>query len=145
MPLAGKTGTTNDYKDAWFVGFSPNLAVGIYIGFDQPSTLGRGETGGTNSAPIFKDFMKEAVGKQPPVPFRIPPGIRLVRVDLKSGRPSSAGVVLEAFKTGTEPGSGYVARGDAFGTGLGVGDDTTDDPDAPADAQGQGNGGWGLY
>ena len=145
VPLAGKTGTTNDYKDAWFVGFSPNLAVGIYIGFDQPSTLGKGETGGTNSAPIFKDFMTEAVGNQPPVPFRIPPGIRLVRVDLKSGRPSSAGVVLEAFKAGTEPGSGYVARGDAFGSGLGVGDDTTDDPDAPADAQGQGNGGWGLY
>ncbi len=144
VPLAGKTGTTNDYKDAWFVGFSPNMTVGIYIGFDQPSTLGKGETGGTNSAPIFKDFMTDAVGGQPPVPFRIPPGIRMVRVDLKSGYPSASGAVLEAFKAGTEPGSGYHARGDAFGTGLGVGEDA--DPDAPADGQSaQGNGGWGLY
>jgi penicillin-binding protein 1A len=142
VPLAGKTGTTNDYKDAWFVGFSPNLTVGIYIGFDQPSSLGHGETGGANSAPIFRDFMKEAVGNQPPIPFRVPPGIRLVRVDLKSGRPSSAGTVLEAFKAGTEPGSGYVARGDAFGAGVGGAED---DPDAAASAQSENQGGWGLY
>jgi penicillin-binding protein 1A len=128
VPLAGKTGTTNDYKDAWFVGFSPNLTVGIYVGFDQPANMGKGETGGTNAAPIFRDYMKDAVGGQPPVPFRIPPGIRLVRVDLKSGRPSSAGTVLEAFKTGTEPGSGYVARGDGFGAGVGSGEDI--DPDS---------------
>lgn len=146
VPLAGKTGTTNDYKDAWFVGFSPNLAVGIYIGFDQPASLGRGETGGTNAAPIFKEFMKEAVGKLPPVPFRIPPGIRLVRVDLKSGRPSSAGTVLEAFKAGTEPGSGYAARGDRFGSGLGVAGEDGSDTDSPDDPNtGQGNGDWGLY
>jgi penicillin-binding protein 1A len=142
VPLAGKTGTTNDYKDAWFVGFSPNLTVGIYIGFDQPSSLGHGETGGANSAPIFRDFMKEAVGTQPPVPFRVPPGIRLVRVDLKSGRPSSSGAVLEAFKAGTEPGSGYVAKGDAFGSGMGG---SEEDPDAPASAQSENSGGWGLY
>ena len=123
VPLAGKTGTTNDYKDAWFVGFSPNLTVGIYVGFDQPANMGKGETGGTNAAPIFRDYMKEAVGNQPPIPFRIPPGIRLVRVDLKSGRPSSFGQVLEAFKAGTEPGSGYVARGDGFGSGQGSGEE----------------------
>jgi penicillin-binding protein 1A len=146
VPLAGKTGTTNDYKDAWFVGFSPNLAVGIYIGFDQPASLGKGETGGTNAAPIFREFMKDAVGKQPPVPFRIPPGIRLVRVDLKSGRPSSAGVVLEAFKAGTEPGSGYVARGDRFGSGYSAdGEGEGSDTDAPDEAGNQGNGDWGLY
>jgi penicillin-binding protein 1A len=151
VPLAGKTGTTNDYKDAWFVGFSPNLSVGIYIGFDQPASLGKGETGGTNAAPIFREFMKDAVGKQPPVPFRIPPGIRLVRVDLKSGRPSSGGVVLEAFKTGTEPGSGYQARGDRYGSGLGVADgDGVDDGSDPGSSGDSGssssnNGDWGLY
>ncbi|MDZ4867553.1 MAG: penicillin-binding protein 1A [Alphaproteobacteria bacterium] len=142
VPLAGKTGTTNDYKDAWFVGFSPNLTVGIYIGFDQPTSLGHGETGGANSAPIFRDFMKEAVGTQPPIPFRVPPGIRLVRVDLKSGRPSSAGAVLEAFKAGTEPGSGYIPKGDAFGSGMGG---SEEDPDAAASTQSENSGGWGLY
>jgi penicillin-binding protein 1A len=148
VPLAGKTGTTNDYKDAWFVGFSPNLAVGIYIGFDQPSSMGKGETGGTNAAPIFKDFMKEAVGSLPPVPFRVPPGIRMVRVDLRSGHPSSVGAVLEAFKAGTEPGSGYRPRGDALGTGLGVATGTEDGTDGDGTGD-QGpstnNGDWGLY
>jgi penicillin-binding protein 1A len=145
VPLAGKTGTTNDYKDAWFVGFSPNLAVGIYIGFDQPASLGKGETGGTNAAPIFKEFMADAVGKQPPVPFRIPPGIRLVRVDLKSGRPSSAGAVLEAFKAGTEPGSGYAARGDRFGSQYSNASDDGSDADDSGDSSGQSNPDWGLY
>ena len=146
VPLAGKTGTTNDYKDAWFVGFSPNLAVGIYIGFDQPASLGKGETGGTNAAPIFREFMKDAVGKQPPVPFRIPPGIRLVRVDLKSGRPSSAGAVLEAFKAGTEPGSGYAARGDRFGSGYsGAGEGDGSESDPSDDSGNTGDGDWGLY
>lgn len=144
VPLAGKTGTTNDYKDAWFVGFSPNLTVGIYIGFDQPASMGRGETGGANSAPIFRNFMKDAVGNDPPVPFRVPPGIRMVRVDLKSGRPSSSGNVLEAFKAGTEPGSGYQPRGDAFGSAIGG--SSEDDPDAPASSgQTDTSGGWGLY
>ena len=67
------------------------MTVGVYIGFDQPANLGHGETGGHNAAPIFRNFMVDAVGSQPPVPFRIPPGIRLVRVDLKSGHPSSGG------------------------------------------------------
>jgi penicillin-binding protein 1A len=143
VPLAGKTGTTNDYKDAWFVGFSPNLTVGIYIGFDQPTTLGNGETGGANSAPIFRDFMKEAVGGQPPVPFRIPPGLRFVRVDVKSGRPTTGGGVLEAFKAGTEPGSGFAQRGDGYGAGMGGAEDGSD-PDAAASSNSE-NGGWGLY
>jgi penicillin-binding protein 1A len=140
VPLAGKTGTTNDYKDAWFVGFSPNLTVGIYIGFDQPSSLGHGETGGMNAAPIFRDFMAQAVGKQPAIPFRVPPGIRMVRVDLKSGLPSAGGAVLEAFKVGTEPGSGYKARGDGWGTS---GTDQEGDPNDPANTNNQTN--WGLY
>ena len=140
VPLAGKTGTTNDYKDAWFVGFSPNLTVGIYIGFDQPVSMGHGETGGHNAAPIFRDFMAEAVGKQPPVPFRVPPGIRMVRVDLKSGVASATGAVLEAFKVGTEPGSGYIAKGDGWGGASSSGEG---DPDNPGGTSTDPS--WGLY
>ena len=101
-PLAGKTGTTNDYKDAWFVGFSPDLAAGVYVGFDLPQTLGQGEAGGKVAAPIFADFMVEALKGEPGIPFRVPSGVRLVRVDAKSGRPATAGdrnVILEAFKS----------------------------------------------
>jgi len=140
VPLAGKTGTTNDYKDAWFVGFSPNLTVGIYVGFDQPVSMGHGETGGHNAAPIFRDFMAEAVGKQPPVPFRVPPGIRMVRVDLKSGVASASGAVLEAFKVGTEPGSGYIAKGDGWGGASSAGEG---DPDNPGGTSTDPS--WGLY
>jgi penicillin-binding protein 1A len=122
-PLAGKTGTTNDSKDTWFVGFSPDLAVGVYIGFDTPRNLGDKETGGGLAAPIFRDFMKEALADEPPTPFRVPAGIRMVRVDLKTGqRASGDGTILEAFKPGTEPtGQGVVigGSGDMFGTGIG--------------------------
>jgi penicillin-binding protein 1A len=107
-PLAGKTGTTNDSKDAWFVGFSPDLAVGVYVGYDQPRSLGGKETGGAIAAPIFRDFMTDALADKPATPFRIPPGIRLVRVDLASGQRASGGggrVILEAFKPGTDPSS----------------------------------------
>ena len=105
-PLAGKTGTTNDSLDTWFVGFSPDLAVGVFVGFDSPRTLGRGETGSSVAAPIFRDFMEAALRDKPAIPFRIPPGIRLVRVDAETGlvaRGSGKGVILEAFKPGTEP------------------------------------------
>ena len=99
-PLAGKTGTTNDYKDAWFVGFSPDLAAGVFVGFDLPQTLGQGEAGGKVAAPIFADFMVEALKDEPGIPFRVPSGIRLVRVNPETGRPASTGrVILEAFKT----------------------------------------------
>jgi penicillin-binding protein 1A len=121
-PLAGKTGTTNDSKDTWFVGFSPDLTVGVYIGFDNPRNLGDKETGGGLAAPIFRDFMLEALADQPATPFRVPAGIRLVRVDLKTGqRASGTGTIFEAFKPGTEPnGQGVVigGSGDMFGTGA---------------------------
>lgn len=105
-PLAGKTGTTNDYQDNWFVGFSPDLAVAVYVGFDNPESLGERETGGRNAAPIFRDFMIDALRDKPATPFRIPPGIRLVRVNPATGRPVEPGdktVIFEAFKPGTEP------------------------------------------
>ena len=105
-PIAGKTGTTNDSHDTWFIGFSPDLTAGVYVGFDTPRTLGRRETGASVAAPIFRDFMAEALADEPAIPFRIPPGIRLVRVNASTGlpaRPADKGVILEAFKPGTEP------------------------------------------
>lgn len=105
-PLAGKTGTTNDNFDNWFVGFAPDIAVGVFIGFDTPQSLGSRETGASSAAPVFQEFMEKALKDQPATPFRIPPGIRLVRVNSKTGQPTSPGdrnVILEAFKAGTEP------------------------------------------
>jgi penicillin-binding protein 1A len=105
-PVAGKTGTTNDYKDAWFVGYTPDLAVGVYIGYDQPVRMGHGETGGSLAAPVVRDFLKEALDGVPAVPFRAPPGVKLVRVNKKSGLPANPGdkaSILEAFKPGQEP------------------------------------------
>jgi len=105
-PIGGKTGTTNQFRDAWFVGFSPDLAVGVYVGFDQPKTLGRRESGGKVAAPIFREFMRNALADTPAVPFRVPHGIRFVRVDSKTGLAAGEGskdVLVEAFRTGTEP------------------------------------------
>ncbi|MBT4940845.1 MAG: penicillin-binding protein 1A [Rhodospirillaceae bacterium] len=105
-PLAGKTGTTNQALDTWFIGFSPDLAVGVFSGFDTPRSLGKREQGASVSAPIFKEFMKNALADKPAIPFRIPPGIRLVRVEANTGRPARPGdrrVILEAFKPGTVP------------------------------------------
>ncbi|WP_343717603.1 penicillin-binding transpeptidase domain-containing protein, partial [Inquilinus sp.] len=108
--LAGKTGTTNDAKDAWFVGFAPDLVVAIYVGFDDPKTLGAREWGSTAALPIFGDFMAAALkGKDVP-PFRIPPGVNLVKVDRQTGQPaygSDGNTIWEAFRPGTEPGTGY--------------------------------------
>src|SRR5262245_13137 len=84
-PIAGKTGTTNDEKDAWFMSFTPNLAVGVYMGYDKPRHLGRGATGGHLAAPIARDFYKLALADKPGVPFAPPPGIKLIRVDPKTG------------------------------------------------------------
>jgi penicillin-binding protein 1A len=114
-PLAGKTGTTNDSNDVWFVGYSPDLAVGCYMGYDTPRSLGSTATGGLIIGPVFRDFMAEALKDVPSVPFRVPPGIRLVRVDLRTGQrpdPGDTNVILEAFKPGTEPnGQGGVIMG----------------------------------
>jgi penicillin-binding protein 1A len=127
-PLAGKTGTTNDYQDNWFVGFSPDLAVALYIGFDQPRTLGNLESGGRNAAPVFRDFMKAALADKPGTPFRIPSGVRLVRVDAETGKPARPGdrkVIWEAFKPGTEP---------SLGDGMVVSGIGASEEDAPAPA-----------
>jgi membrane peptidoglycan carboxypeptidase len=105
-PLAGKTGTTNESKDTWFIGFSPDLVVGVFVGFDEPKSLGKRETGSSVAAPIWGDFMKEALADELPMPFRVPPGIKNIRVNAKTGRLASAddaNVIWEAFLPGTEP------------------------------------------
>ena len=102
--LAGKTGTTNEAKDLWFVGYSPDLCVGVYIGYDRPRSMGSHAQAAQYSAPIFRDFMMQALKDKPDTPFRVPPGIKLVSVDPHSGlRSSGAGSILEAFKPGTAP------------------------------------------
>ena len=103
--LAGKTGTTNDNRDTWFVGFSPDLAVGVFVGFDEPRSLGDKETGSRTAAPIFQDFMTEALKNRPVRPFRMPTGIRLVAIDPDTGQRAlpSEKHIMEAFIPGTEP------------------------------------------
>ena len=96
-PIAGKTGTTNDYHDNWFVGFTPDIVIAVWVGFDEPRSLGDGETGGGNAAPIFHDVLEAALRDSPPVPFRAPPGVALVRVSTSNGQS-----IMEAFRPGTE-------------------------------------------
>ncbi len=118
IPLGGKTGTTNDYKDAWFVGYSPDLVVGVWAGFDQPRSMGEAETGGRIAAPIFRDFMRDALRGVPPTPFRIPAGVRLVRIDSQTGLlpgPETTATILEAFRPGTEPSRDVTSSPFVFG------------------------------
>ncbi|AWU93020.1 penicillin-binding protein 1A [Azospirillum ramasamyi] len=127
-PLAGKTGTTNDSHDAWFVGFSPDVVVGTYIGFDQPRSLGSRETGGSAAVPVFKDVMQVALKDQPATPFRVPPGLRLVRVNPANGQlaqPGESRAIWEAFLPGTEPNPDQpqmVLDGSVQGAGAMMGD-----------------------
>ena len=111
--IGGKTGTTNEFRDAWFVGFTPDLVAAAYVGFDQPQSLGRKESGGRVAAPIVRDFFAGALADKPAVPFRVPPGIRFVRVERGSGAlpgPDSNDVIVEAFLPGTEPTGRAVLR-----------------------------------
>ncbi|MEE9271919.1 MAG: penicillin-binding protein 1A [Robiginitomaculum sp.] len=104
-PIAGKTGTTNDFKDAWFMGFSPDLVAGVYVGYDTPKSLGT-ETGAKAAGPIFRYFMGDVLKGKPKVAFRIPDGVLLVPVNKVTGEPSYIGApdfIYEAFKPGTEP------------------------------------------
>ena len=105
-PLAGKTGTTSDWFDGWFVGFSPDLVAGAYMGFDTPRTLGDGEVGGNTAAPIFRDFMVAALKDQPAVPFPEGSGGEMVMINAYSGQATVAGdpnAVLMAYRPSTSP------------------------------------------
>ncbi len=105
-PIAGKTGTTSDARDVWFMGFSPDLVVGVFMGYDTPRSIGSRATGGGLATPIFTDFMQSALADKPAIPFRVPKGITFIPVDRVSGvrtTQGTAGSILEAFKPGTSP------------------------------------------
>jgi penicillin-binding protein 1A len=138
-PVAGKTGTTNDERDAWFVGFTPDLVVGVWVGYDTPRSLGRGESGGRTAVPIFGDFMRTALSGRPPTPFRTPEGTRFVQVDLKTGGLpglETTATINEAFRPGTEPvrevtDSPFSFGGALEGEGVPVAPGAPVDPNAP--------------
>ena len=104
--IAGKTGTTNDNTNAWFVGFTPDLVVGVYVGYDTPRPLGKRETGSTAAVPIFGQFIRDAMAEKPAIPFRRPEGINLFPINALNGERSQAGqkdMIIEAFKPGQRP------------------------------------------
>lgn len=106
VPCAGKTGTTNDFHDAWFIGYTPDRITGVWMGFDRPRSLGSGETGGRLAAPAWVDFMKNVVPPGQAREFQPPPGIVFARIDIQTGLlagPKSASTRLECFRMGTEP------------------------------------------
>lgn len=144
-PLAGKTGTTNDAMDAWFVGFSPDLAVGIFVGYDQPRSMGDHESGSTIAVPIAKDFMSAALKDAPATPFRVPPGLQLVRIDPETGKPASPGqrnAIWEGFIPGTEPkGQQGVLDGGDAGAGFVQGQPGQPTGTTPQPTVGTGTGG----
>ncbi len=142
-PIAGKTGTTNDEKDAWFIGFTPNLVVGLYLGYDTPRQLGKGVTGGGLAAPVFKDVMREALVGQPKIEFKMPDGMTQVAINRKTGMRAAEGdpaTIMEAFKPGTGPADSYWV--------IGMGTDGSNGPGtglSPQASQAIQSGGGGLY
>jgi penicillin-binding protein 1A len=119
-PVAGKTGTSSDYADAWFIGYTPSLLAGVWVGFDDKASLGKNETGSRAALPIWISFMDQALRDAPAEPFRVPEKIVLLKVNLETGTPadgSSPQTILEAFIEGTlprekeEPASGAPIRG----------------------------------
>jgi penicillin-binding protein 1A len=113
-PVAGKTGTTNDYVDNWFVGFTPDIVVAVWLGFDEPHSLGKGETGGQNATVVFREVLAAALKDSPPVPFRAPPGVALVRLQ------DGGATIMEAFRPGTENSAQAPAEGGGRGTAAGL-------------------------
>ena len=116
-PLAGKTGTTNSYHDAWFVGYAPNLATGVWVGFDGVRTLGRLESGAHAALPIWTKYMAESLQPMPVTTFTIPEGIRFAQVDTKTGTlpsRSSEAVTTEVFAAGTEPSKPVIPKPSAL-------------------------------
>lgn len=126
VPVAGKTGTTNESRDAWFIGFTPKIVAGCYIGFDIPKPMGRGAYGGALCGPVFSDFMKVALESFPTIKYDVPPGTVFVKIDRFSGvrlSDDATGdyVVTELFREGEEP--GYGAYGEFIDGGFTMGRD----------------------
>ncbi|XVN42910.1 MAG: penicillin-binding protein 1A [Candidatus Rickettsia vulgarisii] len=105
--IAAKSGTTNDSKDTWFVGFTPKIVVGTYIGYDIPKDMGKTATGSSVAMPVFVNFMENAYADVASLDFKIPEGIKLMPVDRRSGRITSGGDIMEAFKVNDLPEEDY--------------------------------------
>ncbi|MBF0627586.1 MAG: PBP1A family penicillin-binding protein [Magnetococcales bacterium] len=152
-PIAGKTGTTNDYRDAWFMGIAPSLVAGVWVGMDDFSILG--ETGGTAALPIWMDYMQEALQGQPATDFAVPPGISLEEIDAETGTLPDAGTthrVFEAFKPGQTPLAAAATHeeGSSGAAGESLGEDdpgvpssSWGTPAAPAGKPARGGSSWG--
>ncbi len=97
--VAGKTGTTNNNQDAWFIGYNSEITVGVFVGYDVPKSLGKFETGSKVAAPIFQDLMKRLYKTRKPKPFIIPENIKFINIDLVSGLPSNSNFITEVFKS----------------------------------------------
>ena len=142
-PIAGKTGTTNDEKDAWFIGFTPNLVIGLYFGYDKPQSLGKGTTGGGLAAPVFKEVMGDWTKETPIVDFKVPEGMKLIPINRKTGMQAREGdpsTIMEAFKPGTGPADSY------WVIGMGDGDSISSDALSPTASKAITSGtGGGLY
>lgn len=139
-PLAGKTGTTNDFRDAWFVGFGPDLIAATYVGFDTPLPLGSGEAGSRVAVPIIKEFLTTALEGYPAAPFRVPEGVRFVPVNRQTGEPSVIGrpfTILEAFRPGTEPQRGQTAAEESLSFGSGALGQAAARPGEPVEGEGE--------
>ena len=111
LTLAGKTGTTNDNTNGWFIGFTPDLAVGVFVGYDTPRQLGKRETGSTVAVPIFGDFIAAAQADRPVIPFRRPGGVTIIPVNAETGErvmPGDDQAIFEVFKPGQRPGGALI-------------------------------------
>ncbi len=135
VPVAGKTGTTNEEKDAWFIGYTADLVVGVFIGYDTPKPMGKGKTGGALAAPVAANFLKMALtdskGEVKKIPFRQPAGIKFVRVNSKTGIRAGGDdkdTITEYFKPFEEPDDAYSVIGMQS---VGEGGTTTADQAAP--------------
>jgi penicillin-binding protein 1A len=105
-PAAGKTGTTNDLMDAWFMGFTPGLVTGVWVGYDDRVPMGRGETGSRAASPIWLQFMQEATRDLPVKDFAVPEGVVFAKIDAEKGllaSPHSDKTVFQAYVEGSEP------------------------------------------
>jgi penicillin-binding protein 1A len=137
-PVAGKTGTTSDSRDVWFIGFTPELVTGVYLGYDKPRSLGSEATGGGLAVPVFTEFMQDALKGKPPTPFNMPSGMTQIWIDPSTGVKANAGetAIAEAFKPGTGPNlvtSVIGVNSDAFGGANGDGSNFGFGPDGSGD------------
>ena len=120
-PCAGKTGTTNEFTDAWFVGYTPDLVAGVWVGYDDKTPLGEGMTGGSLACPIWTDFMKKALREKPVLDFPVPSGINFCLIDRRTGLlalKNTREAYLEAFLSGSEPKSYLPASGQVLPSGT---------------------------